>query len=136
MVKKMKCIPIACGVIRDGNKFLILKRSSDSRMPTIWEFPGGKVELNENVVNCLKREVKEETNLDVNNISFLGFHDRYDGNMYKIIFGYIVESYAGQIRLSEEHREHKWETLLEILKMDIGIDTKFFIENFLLNKQL
>lgn len=134
MDKSLVCIPIACGIIKQRSEFLI-KRSSNSRMPDVWEFPGGKMELNENIIDCLKREVKEETNLDAKKVSFLGFNERYDDYVYKIIFGYIVEGYTGEIKLSDEHTEYKWLPLPEILKENIGIDTKFFVERFLIDRQ-
>ena len=36
----------------------------------LWEFPGGKIE-NETPIDCTKRELKEEINIEINNIKYL-----------------------------------------------------------------
>jgi 8-oxo-dGTP diphosphatase len=48
------------------HSFLLVKRSNDEQnFPGLWAFPGGKVEIGETVVDTLRREIKEETNLDI-----------------------------------------------------------------------
>ena len=46
------------GVVRSEGKILFLKNEHNS-----WDFPGGKLTLNENINDTLIREIKEETNL-------------------------------------------------------------------------
>lgn len=51
---------------RRGGKILLLKRSKCSRHnPGRWEFPGGGMGLSESLTEALRREVREETGLDV-----------------------------------------------------------------------
>ena len=56
------------GIIKnDSDEILIVKRHPKSRTdPEMWELPGGKVEKGEHFADALVREIKEETNLDVN----------------------------------------------------------------------
>lgn len=35
------------------------------KLPLKWEFPGGKLELNETEIDCIKREIKEELNIEI-----------------------------------------------------------------------
>jgi len=58
-------VEVAIGiVVRDG-WVLICQRPHDGVLGGYWEFPGGKREPNESIDDCLRREIKEEVDLDV-----------------------------------------------------------------------
>ncbi len=55
-------IPGARAIIRNaGNQVLLIRRSDNGE----WAMPAGSIELGESILDCVKREVKEETGLDV-----------------------------------------------------------------------
>jgi 8-oxo-dGTP diphosphatase len=57
----MKKVIVVGAVIQDHqNRILCALRSSKMTLPNYWEFPGGKVELNENQPEALRREIDEE----------------------------------------------------------------------------
>lgn len=57
---------VACGIMYDNNNRVLLgKRHSKGPYPNIWEFPGGKLEDNETLEECLQREWLEELNLSI-----------------------------------------------------------------------
>ena len=59
-------IKVVCGILIHNDTILVGKRLNDSKMfPNKWEFPGGKIELNETPFQALKREWKEELEIDV-----------------------------------------------------------------------
>ncbi|MGI1678436.1 MAG: Nudix family hydrolase [Cellvibrionaceae bacterium] len=59
-------VHVAVGVIVNASgKILLTKRAEGSHQGGLWEFPGGKVELNESVQVALARELKEELAIDV-----------------------------------------------------------------------
>ncbi|HET9742476.1 MAG TPA: (deoxy)nucleoside triphosphate pyrophosphohydrolase [Terriglobales bacterium] len=51
---------VVAGVIARDGKVLICQRSKDGPMPLKWEFPGGKIEPQEDAIAALERELDEE----------------------------------------------------------------------------
>src|ERR1700747_2968038 len=60
--KLMKQV-VAALIVRDS-KILICQRAEDQAMPLKWEFPGGKVERDEDLKDALHRELEEELGID------------------------------------------------------------------------
>jgi mutator protein MutT len=50
-------------VQREGRWFLQRRDPGNPVLPGLWEFPGGKVEAGESVIECLRRELREEVGL-------------------------------------------------------------------------
>lgn len=55
---------VAAQIERDG-KYLITQRKPSSSLPLLWEFPGGRVEDGETEQAALKRELREEMEVEV-----------------------------------------------------------------------
>jgi 8-oxo-dGTP diphosphatase len=55
---------VAAQIERDG-RYLITQRKPSSSLPLLWEFPGGRVEEGETDQAALRRELKEEMDIDV-----------------------------------------------------------------------
>ncbi len=66
-------------------------------------FPGGHVESNESVAECMIREIKEETGLTISNLQFCGIKDwiEFDGSRY-MVFLYKTSTYSGSLQSSSE----------------------------------
>ena len=66
--EKNRTIPhhkISVGLVWKENKILISKRHSNVMLGGLWEFPGGKIKEGESAKECVKREIKEELNVNV-----------------------------------------------------------------------
>ena len=105
----MSKIPVAKGLIENENgQFLMLKKADDYEFTAgKWEQPGGKIEQGENRFEALKREVKEETGLEIEDSQDLVRIELEDENHINC---YILHSsdFSGEIELSDEHEQFRW----------------------------
>jgi len=96
--------------IMNGNDTLLIKRASDDvQKPEIWEIPGGRIELGENPFEGLKREVKEETGLEIkiiHPVSVRHFQREDEQTVTMIIF--LSQANNKNIKLSSEHTDSDW----------------------------
>ena len=74
--KRLKAVPvplyrIAIGVVKKGNHILITRRKPEGLLGGLWEFPGGKIDKDEEPQAACIREIKEEVNLTVKIDSYL-----------------------------------------------------------------
>lgn len=60
-----KIVDVAVGVLRKERQILITSRPSSKSYPGYWEFPGGKIEDGESVIDALIRELSEELGINV-----------------------------------------------------------------------
>ena len=68
---------VVAGLVKRDGRFLLCQRKKDDAFGLLWEFPGGKVERKESKEQALKRELKEELNIDVEVGPFLAvFEDQ------------------------------------------------------------
>ncbi len=58
-------ITVVAAIIRSGKRLLICQRKRGDRFGLKWEFPGGKVEPNEQPQDALRRELREELGVEV-----------------------------------------------------------------------
>lgn len=94
-------ITVICGIIIKDKKILITQRSEKMKLPLKWEFPGGKLEDNEDEIACIKRELKEELNIDIKILKKLS-NNLHEYETFTInLIPYIVEYVSGEITLAE-----------------------------------
>ena len=58
-------------MIWHNDKILITKRKKNQLLGGLWEFPGGKIENHESIENCIKREIKEELDIQIKVNNFI-----------------------------------------------------------------
>ena len=95
--------------------------------------PGGHIELGETIEEAVKREIKEETNLDVFDIQFLMIQESiYSEDFYKkkhfVFLDFICKTKDADVVLDKrEGTEHVWVTTDEALKLPLNPYTKITI---------
>ncbi len=85
-----------------------------------WLIPGGKIEYGESIEQAIKREVKEEVNLDIKNIKFFKFVELLKTKerplLHQIVNQFVAEVESGEVKLDEEGSEYGWRLPEEWLK--------------------
>lgn len=129
-------VAITAIIVKDG-KFLLTRRAAiKKRFPSKWTVPGGKLETDDyinmpqdtetgywyNVLEkVLKREVKEETGLNIENIEYVTslatVHG--DGNP-SLVISCRADYAGGEVRLQPEETDaHAWVSLAEAKDYDL-----------------
>jgi 8-oxo-dGTP diphosphatase len=115
----MKEVHVTAAVIIKENKILCVQRNENKYdyISKKWEFPGGKVEENEQLEETIKREIHEELNLNIDVKSFLiQVNHQYPDFQLKMDT-FICEITSGFIKLNE-HIDFKWLSTNELSDLD------------------
>lgn len=119
---------VAVGILKKNGKILACQRKKGSRYELKWEFPGGKLEPGETVVDCLKRELLEELSLTIHSIDRMDFQtaDYDDGGRYEVAYCHVSE-FHGDPR-NNVFETFRWVTPEELRGLDILEGNKSIVE--------
>ena len=110
---KFPVIPVSSGLIIQNNKVLIGLRSESDNGGGLWEFPGGKIEIDESSEDAVIRELNEELDIVVHKPKkIMQYLHRFKNLIYDISF-FEVASFKGSIK-KIVHDELKWVDLASI----------------------
>jgi len=113
----MKQVHVAVGVIVSDASFFLTKRHESVHQGGKWEFPGGKVEVDETVAQALHRELKEEIAIDVLSCQPL-IEIKHDYGDKKVLLEvFVVDNYQNEPR-AQEGQEEGWFDLAELQNID------------------
>lgn len=113
-------IIVVAALIKKENKVLIAKRSTgDPEQLGKWEFPGGKVEKEETDFEALKREIKEEFELDINVKKYITNNIcEYPTKTIDLRL-YECEYLNGEFKL-HDHSEYSWVDVDKLVEYDLA----------------
>ncbi len=101
--------PFACdGILIEGNRILLIRRGREP-FKGEWGVPGGRIEDDETAEQCLVREMKEETGLDVEPVKLVGIYsDPLRDPRLIIAAAYLVKRTGGEVRGGDDAAEAGW----------------------------
>ena len=132
---KFPVIPVSSGLIIQNNKVLIGLRSESDNGGGLWEFPGGKIEIDESSEEAVIRELNEELDIVVHKPKkIMQYLHRFKNLIYDISFFEVI-SFKGSIK-KIVHDELKWTDLASINNYNFISGDLLIIEGLINNPSL
>ena len=103
----MKSTNVVAAIIKQDNQYLIVQRNRNKHLGLKWEFPGGKVHVNETFSEALSREIKEELNIIIRMHEKIA-EEKYKDDKIDIILHYYLCTYESGIMKLNEHEDFTW----------------------------
>lgn len=105
-------IPAVGGIIIDGNRVALIRRLVDP-YAGLWSIPGGAIEVGEEAVVALKREVQEESGLEVEPLALIATYDNIVRKGNRVRFHYVLLDYlcrvvGGHLRPGSDTTDARW----------------------------
>lgn len=120
----LKEMPVVVGLIRQGRKYFVQKRSSKGPLADLWEFPGGKVEKGESLPKALKRELWEEIGVEVaaekKRMLVKHFYTQFRVKLH--VFDCTLRN------LPQKDKTHRWVTLTEFKRLPMPTGTAKIVD--------
>lgn len=118
----------AIAIIICNKKILLLLRDNNPNIqnPNTWQLPGGRIEKNENHLQAIKRELKEEISLIPANLQYLGdaFQD------ISVYISFLTDEEVKHIKLGNEGQKLEFFTKDELAHLAVTPSIKFYMEKY------
>jgi len=130
-------VGVKIAIVRDG-KVLLLKRAAgqyqDIKVDR-WDIVGGRITPGSDLLSNLKREVLEETQLEILGIpKLLAAQDILKSNDKHVVRLTYQGQAKGDIKLDHEHEDFKWMTGQDL--MDLGENLDSYFKELLISKTI
>lgn len=124
-------------ILRDG-KVLLGKRHEDPEKADSalngagkWTMPGGKLDFGEKFIDGAKREVKEETDLDLKKAKVICLNEDMVEGAHFVTVGLLAEEFEGEVKVMEPDEITEWKWFdLENLPNPMYFPSEKVLKNF------
>lgn len=117
-------------LITDGGRVLMVRTHKWSGK---WGIPGGKIRRGEGSEAALRREIREETALEIGEPRFVMVQDCIDSPEFErpehfLLLNYVAPRTSGEVVLNDEAEEFRWLAAGEAMKLDLNEPTRVLLE--------
>ncbi|MFN7097916.1 MAG: 8-oxo-dGTP diphosphatase MutT [Gammaproteobacteria bacterium] len=129
----MITVHVAVGVVINAQQqVLVARRQAGKPFAGFWEFPGGNVEIGENVQQALARELQEEVNITPLQCQPLMKIEQALANKLFLLDTWLITEYSGQVQANES-QELAWVALAELPNLKFPPANEAIIEKLLIS---
>jgi 8-oxo-dGTP diphosphatase len=121
-------IRVLAAVIQQDDRYLVCQRPQHKRHGGLWEFPGGKLEPGETLLEAAQRELAEELGVTALSVSEPLFAIADPGSVFVIEF--VPTTISGTPQCLE-HSQLAWAPLEELPKLELAPSDRRFVEHLL-----
>lgn len=118
---------VSAALLVHSGRLLIAQRPHTDQLAGLWEFPGGKLELGETPELCLRREMQEEFNIEVEVGAFFreSVYHYQQGSIQLLAFWAVWSS--GQLQ-PRAHDDYRWVLPTELIGFEFAPADVPFVE--------
>jgi len=114
----LKRVEVAAGLIFNRDRLLVCQRNARGSFALKWEFPGGKLEPGEEYEVALRRELKEELDIEAGRLSEIFRHEHLYPRIARVKLRFFrVEDYSGELK-NLVFQQIKWVPIKELAEID------------------
>lgn len=127
-------IKIGCEVFLIKNDQILLGKRKNCYGEGAWGLPGGHLEYGESLIECAKRELKEELAIDGLELKLISAVDNIDERGHYLHMSFLLQQFSGEIQNNEPHFCDGWQFFsLNMLPENVFKPHKKILSNYLNN---
>jgi 8-oxo-dGTP diphosphatase len=100
---------VGIGVMIFKESKVLLGKRKGPRGGGCYAWPGGHLDFGESMIECAKRETREETNIEIDNVRFLRLLNLQDGGRHYADIAFIADWKNGEPKLMEPEKCEGWD---------------------------